>query len=101
MILPSPFSLKTGNLRLRLNRREDIFHAEDVSNTDVLPVYENLIGIPPIGFGHGKFYRSGVPFEAMSVDIKRQDTIVEGFYEDTVQGEFNPYEVNIYITYEE
>lgn len=101
MILPTPFSLKTGNLRLRLNRREDIFHAEDISNTDVLPVYENLIGIPFIGFGKGKFYRSGVPLEAMKVDIKRQDTIIEGFYEDTVQGEFSPYEVNIYITYEE
>mgnify|MGYP003394492954 CR=1 FL=1 len=101
MIAARPFSLKTGNLRLRLNRREGIFHAEDVNNTDVLPVYENLIGIPTIGFGHGKFYRSGVQFEAMSVNIRRQDTIIEGSYEDTVQGEFSPYEVNIYITYEE
>ena len=46
-----PFSLKTGNLRLQLNRKDDIFHAEDISNTEILPVYENLIGIPKIGFG--------------------------------------------------
>lgn len=95
-----PFSLKTGNLRLQLNRKDDIFHAEDISNTEVLPVYENLIGIPKIGFGHGIFYKSGEKIEPIKVDIKREDTIMGGFYEDTTQGEFKPYEVNIYIIYE-
>ena len=95
----TPFSLKTGNLRLQLNRKDDIFHSEDVSSMDVLPVYEDLIGIPKIGFGHGQFYASGVKLEKMTVDINRQDTIIGGFYEDTLQ-EFSPYEVNIYITYE-
>ena len=95
----TPFSLKTGNLRLQLNRKDDIFHSEDVSSTDVLPVYEDLIRILKIGFGHGKFYASGVQLEKMMVDINRQDTIIGGFYEDTLQ-EFSPYEVNIYITYE-
>jgi hypothetical protein len=96
----NPFSIKTGKLRLQLNRKEDIFHAEDVSSTDVLPVYENLIGIPKIGFGHGNFYASGVKLEKTKVVIHKQDTIIGGFYEDTVTQEFSPYEVNIYITYE-
>lgn len=99
MTTTTPFSLKTGNLRLQLNRKDDIFHSEDVSNMDVLPVYENLIGIPKIGFGHGKFYTSGVKLKKMAVDIDKVDTIIGGFYEDTLQG-FSPYEVNIYITYE-
>lgn len=100
VIIRPPFSLKTGNLLLQLNRKDDIFHSEDISSTDVLPVYESLIGIPKIGFGHGKFYASGVKLEKMAVNIKKQDTIIGGFYEDAVQGEFSPYEVNIYITYE-
>ena len=100
MVLTAPpLSLKTGNLRLQLNRKDDIFHSEDVSSSDVLPVYEDLIRIPKIGFGHGKFYASGIKAEKLAVDIKRQDTIIGGFYEDTLQA-FSPYEVNIYITYE-
>lgn len=94
-------SLKTGNLRLKLHRKDDIFHAEDVSNSDVLPVYENLINIPTIGFGQGTFYRSGFKSETMAVELSKHDTIINGFYEDTIpQNEFATYEVNIYISYE-
>lgn len=98
--VPSPaLPLKTGTLRLRLNRKEDIFHAEELSSIGVLPVYEQLIGIPKIGFGHGNFYRSGVRFEALRIDIEKKDTVVEGFFEDSSAGTF-PYEINIYLTYE-
>lgn len=98
--VPCPaLPLKTGSIRLRLNRNEDIFHAEELSNIGVLPIYENLIGIPKIGFGQGNFYRSGVRFEALRIDLEKKDTIVEGFFEDSCIGTF-PYEVNIYLTYE-
>ena len=95
----TPYSLKTGNLSLQLNRKDDVFHSEDVISSDVLPVYEKLIGIPTIGFGHGKFYRSGAKLEKQNVHIYTQDTIIEGFYEDSAQTA-SPYEVNIYIIYE-
>lgn len=99
MSVAIPPFLKTGNLRLQLNRKDNVFHAEDLSSTELLPVYEYLIGIPAIGFGHGRFYQSGVKFEKLAVHIATQDTIIGGFYEDTLSL-FSPYYVKIYITYE-
>ncbi len=95
----STISLKTGNLRLQLHRKEDVFHSEDISSTELLPVYETFIGIPFIGFGQGTFYASGAKPESQIVEIDAKDTIVGGFYEDSLNI-FNPYEVRIHIIYE-
>lgn len=99
MSVAIPLFLKTGNLRLQLNRKDNIFHAEDLSSTELLPAYEYLIGIPVIGFGNGRFYKSGVKFKKLDVHIATQDTIINGFYEDTLSM-FSLYNVKIYLTYE-
>ena len=39
------FSVKTGDLKLRLNNPKNIFYADDVCAFEILPDYEKLIGI--------------------------------------------------------
>lgn len=95
------FSIKAGDIRLQVNRKEDIFFADDVPLLDLLPSYEDLIGIQKIGFGFGAYYRSGTKLEKQTVALDVEDTIISGFYADTLFKEFSrPYKVNIYITYE-
>jgi hypothetical protein len=95
------FSVKSGDLRLQLNRKEDIFHAEDISICEVLPNYEALIGIKQIGFKNNFFSTIGTKLEKKTVELTPQDTIIGGSYIDTLFKELaSAYQVKIYITYE-
>ena len=95
------FSLKAGDLCLQVNRREDVFHAEDVPLFETMPVYEDLIGIEKNGFAFGSFANNGTKIEMLTVDLSPKDTIISGYYSDTLLKEITtPYKVNIYITYE-
>ena len=95
------FSVKSGDLRLQLNRKEDIFHAEDITLCELLPNYEALIGIKQIGFKNSFFSTIGTKLEKKTVELTSQDTIIGGSYIDTLFKELaSPYQVKIYITYE-
>lgn len=95
------FSIKTGDLRLQVNRRENIFHAEDIPLLEILPSYEDLIGITKIGFGSGLPTIDFKKIEKLKLDLKREDTVINGYYADTLFTEFtNNYKVNIYISYQ-
>lgn len=95
------FSIKAGDLKLQLNRKEDIFHADDISINEVLPNYEALIGIKQIGFKNNFFSTIGSKLEKKTVELTPQDTIIGGYYNDTLFKEVTlPYQVKIYITYE-
>ena len=64
------FSVKSGDLRLQLNRKEDIFHAEDITLCELLPNYEALIGIKQIGFKNSFFSTIGTKLEKKTVEVK-------------------------------
>jgi hypothetical protein len=94
-------SQKVGNLKLRVNKREDIFHAEDLPLFEFFPSYEDLIGIEKIGFAFGSFATDGTKIGKLSINLEPQNTIISGFLEDTTMKEGTaPYKVKIYITYE-
>ena len=97
----APFSVKTGDLKLRLNNPKNIFYAEDVCAFEILPDYERLIGIKRADFDDGNFGTRGTKLVPLTVDIATKDTIIGGSYKDymPVKNLF-PYKVNIYITYE-
>ena len=102
MIEPKPkyYSLKAGNIRLQVNRKDDIFHAEDVAICELLPNYEALIGVKQIGFKNNLFSTIGTKLEKKTVELTSQDTIIGGCYTDTLFKDITtPYQVNIYITY--
>lgn len=97
----SPFAIKAGNLKLQLNNPKNVFYAEDVSVREVIPDYEKLIGIQKVGFDDGSFGTKGKPSPPRKVDIKTKDTIIGGYYQDTMPvTNLMPYQVKIYITYE-
>ena len=95
------FSVKTGDLKLRLNNPKNIFYAEDVCAFEILPDYEKLIGIIRADFDDGNFGTRGKKLVPLAVDIATKDTIIGGSYQDNmpVKNLF-PYQVKIYITYE-
>lgn len=95
------FSIKSGDLRLQVNRKEDIFHAQEVNFLEVLPDYEKLIGINSVGFKNGLFHTIGTRLDDQPVELTAKDTIISGFYADQLFKEIKtPYQINIYITYE-
>jgi hypothetical protein len=97
---PKYFSIKAGDLKLQLNRKDDIFHAEDVAVFEVLPDYEALIGIKSVGFKNNFFSTAGTRLEKKTVELTQRDTIIGGYYADTLFKELAvPYKVKIYITY--
>ena len=97
----TPFSVKAGDLKLRLNNRKNIFYANDVTALEVLPNYEALIGIKRIGIDDGSYATQGTQLNALAVDIEPKDTIIGGSYKDTMPVKnLMPYQVKIYITYE-
>ena len=98
---PLVFSVKSGDLKLRLNNRKNIFYANDVTALEVLPNYEALIGIKRIGIDDGSYATQGKQLNALAVDIEPKDTIIGGSYKDTMPVKnLMPYQVKIYITYE-
>jgi hypothetical protein len=97
---PKYFSIKAGDLRLQLNRKGDIFHAEDVAVFEVLPNYEAFIGIKQVGFKNNFFSTVGTRLEKKTIELSPKDTIIGGFYADTLFKEMAvAYKVKIYITY--
>lgn len=97
----SVFSVKTGDVKLRLNNPKNIFYAEDICAFEILPDYEKLIGIKRADFDDGSFGTRGKKLVPLAVEIETKDTIIGGSYKDTmpVKNLF-PYQVKIYITYE-
>ena len=95
------FSIVAGKVSLKLHNRKDIFYAEDVSAHEAMPDYEELIGIEKVGFDEGGFSTEGTKIEFHKVDIESKDTIIEGFYLDTMPvNQLIPYQIKIYIRYE-
>ena len=96
------FSLKAGNIRLQVNNRRDYFYADDVCAFEIMPCYERLIGIAKIDFDDNGFSTQGTQTTFRKVCLDRKETIIGGFYQDTMPApELIPYEVKIYIRYEE
>ena len=95
------FSVKAGDIKLQLNNPKDIFYSEDVCAFEILPDYENLIGIQRIDFDDGSFSTQGTQLIPLAVEIETKDTIIGGSYKDTMPiKNLFPYQVKIYITYE-
>lgn len=95
------FSIKAGDIKLRLNNPKNIFYAEDICAFEVLPDYEKLIGIERADFDDGSFGTRGKKLNPLAVDIETKDTIIGGSYKDTMNAKnLMPYQVKIYITYE-
>ena len=98
---PFVFSVKAGDLKLRLNNPKDIFYANDVTAFEILPDYEKLIRIDRADFDDGSFGTRGKQLNPLAVDIETKDTIIGGSYKDTMNVKnLMPYQVKIYITYE-
>lgn len=95
------FSVKAGDIKLRLNNPKNIFYSDDVCAFEILPDYERLIGIKRADFDDGNFGTRGTKIVPLAVDIATKDTIIGGSYKDNmpVRNLF-PYQVKIYITYE-
>jgi hypothetical protein len=95
------FSLKAGNISLKLHNPKDIFFTEDVIASEIMPDCEALIGINKIGFDGGGFNTMGNALEYRKVNIESKETIIEGYYADTLLvNELIPYQIKIYIRYE-
>ena len=93
------FSVKAGDIKLQLSNRMNIFYAEDVCAFEILPDYENLIGIEKVDFN--SFSTHGTQLIPLNVEIKTKDTIIGGSYRDTMPiTELAAYDVKIYISYE-
>ena len=98
---PIVFSVKAGDIKLRLNNPKNIFYADDIVAFEVLPDYEKLIGIKRADFDDGSFGTRGKTLTPLCVDIETKDTIIGGSYKDTMTVKnMMPYQVKIYITYE-
>lgn len=99
--MPTTAAVKAGDIKLQLNNRKDIFYAEDVCAFELLPDYEGLTGIQRADFDDGGFGTRGSKLIPLKVEIETKDTIIGGYYKDTmpVQNLF-PYQLKIYITYE-
>lgn len=95
------FSVKAGDIKLRLNNPKNIFYSDDVCAFEILPDYERLIGIKRVDFDDGNFGTRGKKLVPLAVHIATKDTIIGGSYQDNmpVKNLF-PYQVKIYITYE-
>jgi hypothetical protein len=99
---PRFFAIKAGNVSLKLHNHKDIFYGEDVNAFEAMPDYETLIGIEKVGFDDGSFGTEGTEVIFRNIEIDSKETIIEGFYTDTMPSDFLiPYEVRIYIRYEE
>lgn len=93
-------SIKIGDIQFQVDRKENLFLAQEVHSLETFPDYEDLIGIPKTGFGFGCFNTSGKRLENVSVDLLPEDTIISGYYTDKMKKEVaGPYKVKIYITY--
>ncbi len=98
---PIIFSVKAGDIKLRLNTPRNIFYADDVVALEILPDYEKLIGIKRPDFEDGSFATRGKVITPLAVAIDTKDTIIGGAYKDTMTiKNMLPYQVKIYITYE-
>lgn len=99
---PNFFAVKAGQVSLKLHNHKDIFYCEDVNAFEAMPDYETLIGIAKVGFDDGSFSTQGTELNFRNIEIDSKETIIEGFYTDTMPTDFLiPYEVRIYIRYEE
>jgi hypothetical protein len=96
------FAVKAGNVSLKLHNHKDIFYCEDVNALEAIPDYETLIGIEKVGFDDGSFSTQGTELVFRNIEIDSKETIIEGYYADTMPSDWlKPYEVRIYIRYEE
>jgi hypothetical protein len=99
---PTYFAMKAGDITLKLHTDKDLFYAEDVAAYEAMPDYEGLIGIQKIGFDDGGFSTEGTCTSFRDENMDSKETVIEGFYTDTMPlSFFIPYEVRIYIRYEE
>ena len=87
---------------MQLNNRKDYFYAEQVCAFESMPDYERLTGIKKFDFDDRGFSTQGTKLEFRKVCIDRKDTLISGIYRDIAQLDMLvPYEVKIYIRYEE
>ncbi len=95
------FGVKAGNVSLKLHNHKDIFYGEDINAFEAMPDYETLIGIKKFEFDDKGFSTEGTQTSVRKVELDSKETIIEGYYADTMPSEWLfPYEVRIYIEYE-
>ena len=95
------FAIKAGSVSLKLHNHKDIFYSDDVNALEAMPDCEGLIGIQKVGFDDGNFSTQGTELNFRKIEVDSKDTIIEGFYKDTIPSDWlKPYEVRIYIQYE-
>lgn len=95
------FSLKAGNISLKLHNPRDIFFSDDVLFFEIMPDYETLTGIQKFGFDDGGFSTQGNTINYRNINIESKETIIEGYYADTtLVNDLIPYQLKIYIRYE-
>jgi hypothetical protein len=91
------FAVKAGNVSLKLHNHTDIFYSGEVEASEAFPDYETLVGMEKIGFDD--YMLKPRSYHKVAIDSK--ETIIEGFYEDTMPTDvLIPYEVRVYIRYE-
>jgi hypothetical protein len=96
------FTSKAGNLRLQLNDKADIFHAEDLGILEGIQDYSDLIGIRnPALFRQNNFMGKAIINRMHKLNIEPKGTVINGFYEDTLPNDLpSKYTLKIYINYE-
>jgi hypothetical protein len=94
-------TVKAGNLKLKLNSKADVFHAEDVAIVEILPEYEDLIGLRRFDVRRTNlFMGKAVVRELHELNIDPKGTVIYGFYQDTLPSDIpSEYIVNIYLRY--
>jgi hypothetical protein len=96
-----PFTIKAGNIKLQLNNKKNIFYTEDLCAYQVSNSSEKLMGMQALGYEDSSFGVGAINTIPKAVKINREDTIIKGYYKDTMKvKQLFPYQVNIYITYE-
>ena len=96
------FAAKAGNVSLKLHNHKDIFYGEDIAALEAMPDYETLIGLTKFEFDDGGFSTEGTELIFREVELESGETIIEGYYADTMPTDWLfPYQVRIYIRYEE
>lgn len=99
--MPATAAVKVGDIKLQLNNRKDIFYAEEVCAFELLPNYEGLTGIQRADFDDGNFGTRGNKLIPLKVEIETKDTIIGGYYKDTMPvPNLFPYQLKVYTTYE-
>ena len=90
---------KCGDLWLRVADERDVFYASSIDMN--LPIHDttHLRGMPKPSLGRGQKWFDGTKDEFFSLDVPIENTIIEGFFEDS-ESIIGDYHVTIYLEIE-